>query len=98
MSVRFTHFTWFIILGSNPMLLSDFIRRMPKVELHVHLTGAIEPQTLFTLANKYGVELPTTSIEGLKQWYTYTDFNHFVEVYLKIADCIRSPEDIELIT
>ncbi len=80
------------------MLLSDFIRRMPKVELHVHLTGAIEAQTLLTLANKYRVELPATTIDGLKQWYTYTDFNHFVEVYLKIADCIRSPEDIELIT
>jgi adenosine deaminase len=80
------------------MLLTDFIRRMPKVELHVHLTGAIEAQTLLTLANKYGVDLPATTIEGLKQWYTYTDFAHFVEVYLKIADCIRSPEDIELIT
>lgn len=80
------------------MLLPEFIRRMPKVELHVHLTGAIEAQTLLRLAQKYQVELPATTVEGLKDWYTYTDFNHFVEVYLKIADCIRAPEDIELIT
>jgi adenosine deaminase len=80
------------------MLLTDFIRRMPKVELHVHLTGAIEAQTLLKLAHKYAVELPATTVEGLKDWYIYTDFTHFVEVYLKIADCIRAPEDIELIT
>ena len=80
------------------MTLTDFIRTMPKVELHVHLTGAIQAETLLKLARKHGVELPANTVEGLLQWYTFTDFAHFVEIYVQIADCIRTPEDIELIT
>jgi adenosine deaminase len=80
------------------MILSEWIRLMPKVELHVHLLGAIEPHTLLKLAQQHRVELPTTTVDGLARWFTYTDFAHFVEVYLKIADCIRTADDIELIT
>lgn len=80
------------------MTLSDFVRAMPKVELHVHVLGAIQSETLLKLAQKHQVELPANTIEGLNQWYIYTDFAHFVEVYLKISECIRTPEDIELIT
>ncbi|MEO8608279.1 MAG: adenosine deaminase [Chloroflexota bacterium] len=80
------------------MILADFIRLMPKVELHVHVLGAISSETLLKLARKNHVELPADTVDGLNRWYTYTDFAHFVEVYLQIADCIRTPDDIELIT
>jgi adenosine deaminase len=79
------------------MSLDTFIRRMPKVELHVHLEGSIRPDTLLLLAERNGVTLPATTVEGLRQWYTFTDFPHFVEIYLAISACIRSPEDIEFI-
>jgi aminodeoxyfutalosine deaminase len=80
------------------MILNDFIRLMPKVELHVHVLGAISSETLLKLARKHDVELPADTVEGLDRWYSYTDFAHFVEVYLQIADCIRTPDDIEVIT
>src|SRR5579859_4867929 len=80
------------------MNLDDFIRAMPKVELHVHLFGAIQPDTLLTLAKKHNVELLANTVDGLRQWYTFTDFDHFVEIYLKIQDCITGPDDVELIT
>jgi len=80
------------------MTLSNFIRTMPKVELHVHLIGAIQPDTLLKLAQKNHIALPANTVEGLQHWYTFTDFAHFVEIYLKIADCICTAEDIELIT
>jgi adenosine deaminase len=83
---------------TNPMHLNDFIRLMPKVELHVHVLGAISSETLLKLARTHKVELPADTVEGLNHWYTFTDFAHFVEVYLQIADCIRTPDDIELIT
>jgi adenosine deaminase len=79
------------------MSLDTFIRRMPKVELHVHLEGSIQPETLLLLAERNGVTLPATTADGLRQWYRFTDFPHFVEIYLTISSCIRSPEDIELI-
>jgi adenosine deaminase len=79
------------------MSLADFIARMPKVELHVHLEGSIRPETLLKLANRNGVPLPADTVEGLREWYTFRDFNHFVDIYVAASKCIKSPDDIELI-
>jgi len=79
------------------MQLESFIRRMPKVELHVHLEGSIQPETLLQLAQRNKVQLPASNVEGLRQWYTFTDFAHFIEIYIAISSCICTPEDIELI-
>ncbi|MGH9841467.1 MAG: adenosine deaminase, partial [Blastocatellia bacterium] len=81
---------------TDPALV-QFIRRMPKVELHVHLEGSIQPETLLALARRNGVTLPANDVEGLRRWYRFTDFRHFVEIYLTIASCICSPDDIEFI-
>jgi adenosine deaminase len=75
----------------------QFIRRTPKVELHVHLEGSILPETLLALARRNGISLPADDVEGLQQWYWFTEFKHFIEIYLTISACICSPEDIELI-
>lgn len=79
------------------MSLRLFIEKMPKVELHVHLEGAIGPATLLKLARRYGIALPADTVAGLRSWYTFSDFDHFITVYTLISSCIRSPEDIELI-
>lgn len=80
------------------MLLEKFIKEMPKVELHVHLEGSIQPQTLLTLAKRNQVQLPANTIEELQEWYTFTNFDHFLEIYLASSRCIVSAEDIEFIT
>jgi len=77
--------------------LEAFIRAMPKVELHVHLEGSIQPETLLQLAQRNGIHLPYTTLEGLRQWYVFRDFTHFVEIYVAISKCIRTADDIELI-
>ena len=80
------------------MSLQSYVRAMPKVELHVHLEGSIRPETLLSLAKRNGVPLPADTVEGLQAWYTFTDFPHFIEVYLAASKCIRTPDDIEQIT
>lgn len=77
--------------------LPTFIREMPKIELHVHLEGSIRPETLLTLARRYHVALPASTVEGLRRWYTFTDFAHFIEIYMTFARVLRTAEDIELI-
>lgn len=79
------------------MTVEQFILRMPKVELHVHLEGSIRPQTLLTLAKRNEVMIPANTIEELKEWYQFSDFNHFIEVYFTICNCLRTPDDFELI-
>ena len=79
------------------MTLEKFIRRMPKVELHVHLEGSIRPKTLLTLAERNNAKLPAESLEKMREWYQFSDFAHFIEIYFAICNCIRTPDDFELI-
>jgi adenosine deaminase len=77
--------------------LDEQIRAMPKVELHVHLEGSIQPAALLALAHWHDICLPADTVEGLRAWYTFTDFPHFIEIYKVISACLRTPDDIELI-
>jgi adenosine deaminase len=79
------------------MDLDVYIAGMPKVELHVHLEGSIRPSTLLTLARRNGVTLPAEDVEGLRAFYRFTDFDHFLRVYFAISGCLRTPEDFSLI-
>lgn len=79
-------------------MVNSLIEPMPKVELHVHLEGSVQPQTLLQLAKRHHITLPADNLEGLQQWYTYRDFNHFLEIYMSVSGCLRTSEDIEIIT
>lgn len=75
----------------------DLIRAVPKVELHVHLEGAIQAHTLFNLAKKNHIPLPVDNLINLRRWYQFLDFSDFNEKYILISNCIQSIEDIYLI-
>lgn len=70
-----------------------FLARLPKVELHVHLEGAMRPAVLLALARKNGVDLPADDEEGLRRWFAFRDFAHFVDIYLTCSRALRDPED-----
>jgi aminodeoxyfutalosine deaminase len=79
------------------MSLRDFVREMPKAELHVHLEGSIAPATLLTLAERNGVALPADDVAGLREFYRFTSFDHFIQVYFAISSCLRTLDDFCLI-
>jgi aminodeoxyfutalosine deaminase len=79
------------------MSLHDFIRAMPKAELHVHLEGSIQPATLLLLAERNGVALPAQDLEGLRKFYHFTDFGHFLEIYFAVSGCLKTVDDFSLI-
>ena len=79
------------------MSIYSFIEAMPKIELHVHMEGSIRPATLLKLAKRHGIAVPADDVDGLRQWYTFTDFDHFIEIYRVISQCLRTYEDIETI-
>jgi adenosine deaminase len=75
--------------------LLRFAEAMPKAELHVHLEGAIAPATLLELARRRRVSLPADTEEGLRQWYRFEDFEHFVDIYVTCSECLYDPEDFQ---
>lgn len=81
----------------NTTPLHAFAAAMPKVELHVHLEGAIQPATVLALARRHGLPLPAEDEEGLRRWFRFTDFRHFIQVYIAISNLLRTPADFELI-
>lgn len=71
----------------------QFIERMPKAEIHVHLEGSVYPETLLDLARKYDVTLPFSDVESARKWFKFRDFAHFVEIYVTICSVLRDEED-----
>jgi adenosine deaminase len=86
---------------SDPIdpFLAAWLDALPKAEIHVHLEGSIGPQTLLELAQRHGRldSLPSTDVEGLRRWFQFTDFPHFVRIYMLISDLLRTPEDFALV-
>jgi adenosine deaminase len=79
------------------MSFETYVSLMPKAELHVHLEGSIRPETLLTLARRNDVLLPADTLEGIRDWYRFRDFDHFIQIFRAVTLCIVTPDDIELI-
>ncbi|QVQ50350.1 adenosine deaminase [Spiractinospora alimapuensis] len=78
--------------------IDAFVADLPKVELHVHLEGSMRPHTLMRLAAKHGVAGVPSSPEELAEWYEFSDFEHFVQVYLQAVEVLREEEDFAALT
>jgi aminodeoxyfutalosine deaminase len=77
--------------------IDRYIEAVPKAELHVHLEGSIQPATLLMLAQRNDVKLPVQTVEDLQNWFTFRDFDHFIEIYFAISSCLKTSDDYELI-
>ena len=73
--------------------LHAFAAALPKVELHVHLEGSILPETLLALAQRHDMPLPANDVAGLRAWYRFTSFRHFIDIYLTISSLLRTSDD-----
>src|SRR5262245_17872387 len=71
--------------------MDDFLAALPKAELHVHLEGSVEPETLHELD-------PTTPVEAFRAMYRYEDFEGFLRAFGGVGKRLRTPEDYGLIT
>ncbi len=76
--------------------VSEFIRSLPKAELHLHLEGAVEPATLLELRQRHGIS--NGGLAGVEQIYQYRDFSGFLMAFKAVTEQLWTPEDYELIT
>jgi aminodeoxyfutalosine deaminase len=74
----------------------EWLRALPKAELHLHLEGTISPQTLVELSRQYDQE-PLT-LDQVQALYRYTGFTGFLMAFKAVSERLRSPKDYELIT
>lgn len=72
--------------------LEEFIRSLEKAEVHLHLEGAVDLETLGLLAARHGLPAPSPSL------YQYTDFGGFLVAFKTVCDHLVEPADYELIT
>jgi adenosine deaminase len=78
---------------------ATFVAGLPKAELHVHHVGSASPRTVAELASRYEGSTPVPADEALlADYFTFTDFRHFVDVYLSVVDLIRDVDDIWTLT
>jgi aminodeoxyfutalosine deaminase len=76
---------------------AEFVAGLPKAELHVHQVGSASPRIVSELAARHPGTVPS-DLDELRDFYTFRDFGHFVEVYLAVVDLLRDPQDIRLLT
>jgi aminodeoxyfutalosine deaminase len=82
---------------TTPSPYAEFIAGLPKAELHVHHVGSASPRIVSELATRHPGTVPS-DLDALREFYTFRDFAHFIEVYLAVVDLIREPEDVRLLT
>ena len=78
--------------------LRDFMRRLPKAELHLHIEGSLEPEMLISLARRHGVTLRFASVEAVREAYRFHDLQSFLDIYYEGAAVLRSREDFRELT
>ncbi|MFK4869698.1 adenosine deaminase [Streptomyces sp. CSMPJR101] len=87
-----------LVDADAPRDLHAFIAGLPKAELHVHHVGSASPRIVAELAARHPDSKVPTDPEALADYFTFTDFAHFIDVYLSVVDLIRTPEDVRLLT
>ena len=85
-------------IGGLDPELADLIDRLPKVELHVHLEGTLEPQLAFRMAARNGVALPYGSVEETRAAYDFSDLQSFLDVYYAACTVLVTREDFRELT
>lgn len=73
----------------------EFIRSLPKAELHLHIEGSLEPEMLVELARRNRVEIPFASVEEVRAAYEFTELQDFLDIYYRGMDVLREAEDFE---
>lgn len=72
----------------------DFVSSLPKVELHVHLVGSASVDTVLELARRHPDQDVPTERDALVAFYEFTDFAHFIEVYVKVTKLVTTGADV----
>lgn len=72
---------------------NEFVRHLPKAELHVHLEGTLEPELMLTLAERNGMRLPFPDVAAARAAYDFADLQSFLDLYYAGAAVLQTEQD-----
>lgn len=72
---------------------ASFIRALPKAELHLHIEGTLEPEMMFDLAARNGIDLPFANVEEVRAAYEFSDLQSFLDIYYQGAAVLVTEQD-----
>lgn len=73
--------------------MEAFIKALPKVELHLHIEGSLEPELMFELAHRNGVDIPFASADEVRAAYEFDALQSFLDIYYQGANVLVEEED-----
>ena len=73
--------------------LRDWIKKIPKAELHVHIEGTLEPELMFKLAKRNKIKLRYSSEEELKKAYNFNNLQSFLDIYYEGTNVLITEQD-----
>lgn len=73
--------------------MQDFLQQLPKVELHLHIEGTLEPELMFKLASRNGITLPYATVDEVRDAYRFDDLPGFLALYFQGMDVLRTSQD-----
>jgi adenine deaminase len=76
-----------------PDRLPDLLCAMPKAELHIHIEGSLEPELIFALAQRNGIEISYGSVDELRRAYAFTNLQSFLDIYYAGASVLITEQD-----
>ena len=73
--------------------MKEFIKNLPKAELHLHIEGSFEPELMFEIANRNNIKIPFNSVEEIKDAYKFDCLQDFLDIYYQGAQVLITEED-----
>ncbi len=71
----------------------EWLNSLPKVELHMHLEGSLEPELMFALARRNNIELPFATVEQIREAYEFGNLQDFLDIYYQGARVLQVEQD-----
>jgi adenosine deaminase len=77
----------------NTTTLKNFIKTIPKAELHLHIEGTFEPELMFKIAKRNNLKIKYKSVEELKKAYNFNNLQEFLDIYYEGAKVLIEEQD-----
>ncbi len=75
------------------MSIEDFIKGIPKAELHLHIEGTFEPELMFAIAERNNIRLRHKSVQDIRAAYEFTGLQDFLDIYYEGAGILTTEQD-----